>query len=129
MFAIDFVSTVPGMRNAYAVAHPVAPHVERPHLVLVSERAPRAPAPARQRFAALLAGLTCGFVLAALAAVAGGGSPGASLGIAAILGVALIVVLAHARRMTILNRRRTRARRRALRLDGTVISLDAARAA
>jgi peptidoglycan/LPS O-acetylase OafA/YrhL len=116
------------MRNASAVAHPIAPQIERPRLVLVPEPAQRRPAPARQRLAALLAGLICGFVLAALAAVAGGGSPVASLGIAATLGVALVPVLVHARRMTVRDRRRARARRPQP-TDGTVISLDAARAA
>ena len=127
MFARDFVSNVVGMRNASAVALPIAPHVERPHLALVPEMAPRTPTPARQRFAALLAGLICGFVLAALAAVAGGGSPSASLGIAATLGVALVTVLVHARRVTVRKRRRARARQ--TRMNATVISLDAARAA
>ena len=116
------------MRNASAVAHPIAPPAERPRLVVVPEIAPPTPAPARQRFAALLAGLMCGFVLAALAAVAGGGNPRASLGIAATLGVALIAVLVHARRVTVRNRRRARTRR-TRHQGGTVISLDAARAA
>lgn len=129
MFATDFRSNVVGMRNASAVAHPIAPPVERPRLVLVPEMAPRTPAPARQRFAALLAGLVCGFVLAALAAVVGGGSPSASLDIAATLGVTLIVVLVHARRTTVRDRRRTRARQTRRHQDGTVISFDAARAA
>jgi hypothetical protein len=72
--------------------------------------------------------LICGFVLAALAAVAGGGGPGASLGIAATLGLALVAVLVHGRRVTVRNRRLARARRIAHQ-DGTVVSLDAARAA
>lgn len=116
------------MRNASAVAHPIAPRAERPRLVVVPEMAPPTPAPARQRFAALLAGLICGFVLAALAAVVGGGNPRASLGIAATLCVALIVVLVHARRVTVRNRRRARTRR-TRHEGGNVISLDAARAA
>ena len=128
MFDGDFVSNVLFMRNASAVAHPAAPHIERQPLSLVPDMAPRTPAPARQRFAALLAGLICGFVLAALAAAAGGGSPTASLGIAATLGGALIVVLVHARRVAVRNRRRV-ATRQSHRGDGTVISLDAARAA
>jgi hypothetical protein len=128
LFANDFVSNVVGMRNASAVAHPIAPPAERPRLVVVPEMAPPTPAPVRQRFAALLAGLICGFVLAALAAVVGGGNPRASLGIAATLGVALIAVLVHARRVTVRNRRRARTRR-TRHQGGTVVSLDAARAA
>jgi hypothetical protein len=116
------------MRNASAVAHPIAPQIERPRLVLVPAPALRNPAPPRQRLAALLAGLICGFVLAALAAAVGGGSPVASLGIAAMLGGALVLVLAHARRVTVRSRRRARARRPRP-AAGTVISLDAARAA
>ena len=118
------------MRNASAVAHTVAPPNERPCLALVPvpHPSPQPPAPARQRLAALLAGLICGFVLAALAAVAGGGSPGTSLAIAATLGVMLGAILAHARRVTVLNRRRARVRRR--RGDtGTVVALDSVRAA
>jgi hypothetical protein len=116
------------MRNASAVAHFAAPYIERPRLVLVSEPAPRAPAPARERLAALLAGLICGFVLAALAAVLGGGSPATSLGIAATLGVALCVVLVHARRVTIRARKQRRASR-SPHHGAVVFSLDAARAA
>ena len=116
------------MRNASAVAHPVAPTLKRPRLVLVPDRAPRTPAPARQRIAALLAGLICGFVLAALAAIVGGGSPSGSLGIAVSLGLVLVAVLAHARRITVRNRRLARARR-ATPAGTTPISLDAARVA
>lgn len=128
MFANDFVSNVVGMRNASAGAHPIAPPAEGPRLVLVPAMAPRTPAPARQRIAALLAGLICGFVLAALAATVGGGNPRASLAIAAALGVALIMVLVHARRVTIRDRRWARTRR-TQHQDGTAISLDTARAA
>jgi hypothetical protein len=78
--------------------------------------------------AALLAGLICGFALAALAAIVGGGSPAGSLNIAAILGGVLLVVLAHARRVTVRDQRRARARR-APKTGATLISLDAARAA
>ncbi len=116
------------MRNASAVAHPVAHTSKRPHLVLVCHRAPDTPAPLRQRVAALLAGLICGFVLAALAAIVGGGSPGASLGIAASLGTVLVGVLAHARRVTVRTRRLARARR-VTPAETTLVVLDSARAA
>lgn len=128
LFAIDFRSNVRAMRNASAVAHAVAPPSERPRLTLVPDPAPRPPAPARQRLAALLAGLICGFVLAAAAAVAGGGSPAAALAVAGLLAAALAAVLVHARRVTVRNRRRARARH-CEPAGATVISLDAARAA
>ncbi len=116
------------MRNASAVAHPVAPTLERPRLVLVCHRAPGTPAPPRQRIAALLAGLICGFVLAALAAIVGGGSPSAPLGIAVSLGTVLVAVLAHARRVTARTRRLARARR-VTPAETTPVSLDSAQAA
>lgn len=92
------------------------------------DRASRTPAPGRHRLAALLAGLVCGFLLAAFAAVVGGAGPGAPLGIAATLALALVTVLTHARRVTVRDRRAARARH-AGDEGATVISLDTARAA
>ena len=117
------------MRNASAVAHSVTPSTPRPRLVLVPTSTPRPPAPARQRLAALLAGLICGFVLAALAAVTGGGSPAAALAIAALLGLALGLVLIHARRVTVQERRLAQTRARVATPHSNVISIETARAA
>ena len=128
LFAIDFVSNVSGMRNASAHTMSSTPHPQRPRLALVPDGAPRTPAPRRQRLAALLAGLVCGFAMAALAAVVGGAGPGAPLGIAAALAVALVAVLVHARRIAVRDLRAARARR-ARRQGATVTSLDIARAA
>jgi hypothetical protein len=63
-------------------------------------------APTRQGLAALLAGLASGFVLAALAAVLGGGSPVDALTVAAALGVVLAAVLVRCRAMARRARRR-----------------------
>lgn len=116
------------MTNASAFAQPVARATQRPRLVLVPTSTPRPPAPARDRLAALLAGLVCGFVLAALATIVGGGDPAGSLTVAAGFGVALLAVLIHARRVTVRRRRRARSHRTAA-FGGNVIPLDTARAA
>lgn len=116
------------MRNASAFAQPIERAVPRPRLVLVPMSTPHPPASSSHRLAALLAGLVSGFVLAALATVLGGGDPAGSLAVAAGFGVALTGVLIHARRATVLRRRRARARRRSA-LDTNVIPLDTARAA
>ncbi len=119
------------MRNAHASKDSFAPALRRPALTLVGQTAHRRPAPARQRLASLLAGLICGFVLAALAAVVGGGSPGGSLAIAAVLGGVLVIVLAHARRVTVRTRRahRTQCARAVASRSATVVSLNDVRAA
>ena len=102
----------------------MTPSAGRPHLLLVPAPVPPR-APGRQRLAALLAGLTSGFVLAAFAAVLGGGSPAAALTAAAILGVALAAVLARCRAVA----RRARRRRVVVRSRATTVPTRIARAA
>ncbi len=113
LFDRDFGSTVIGMTTATAF-HPAAPpRPVRPHLTLVAPPAPRPLAPRRKRLAALLAGLTSGFLLAALAAVWGGGSPSSALVATQACALALGLVLVHARIVTVRTRRQHRRRQRA----------------
>ena len=111
--------------SSAALPATVTPSARRPHLLLVPPPAPRPPAPARQRLAALLAGLISGFVLAALAALLGGGSPTGALTIAAGLGVLLAAVLVRCRAMA----RRARHRRASTRARATGSPTRIARAA
>ncbi len=103
----------------------MTPSARRPHLLLVPPPAPRPPAPARQRLAALLAGLISGFVLAALATVLGGGNPTGALTIAVGLGVLLAAVLVRCRAMA----RRAQRRRASGRTRATGSPARIARAA
>ena len=109
-----FVSIVLVMRTASAfdIDVPAPAPAARPHLRLVSEPAPAAPTPTsgRQQLAALLAGLSSGFVLAALATTLGGGNPGGSLLVALVCGTLLGLVLVRARVVTVRARRRRRQR-------------------
>lgn len=84
----------------------------RPHLSLVRPSVTRRAAPAHQRLAALLSGLSSGFVLAALAAVWGGGSPRTALAVAASCALGLAGVLVYARVVTVRARRARRSRSR-----------------
>lgn len=121
-----FGSIVVAMRtSSAALPATVTPSARRPHLLLVPPPARRRPAPARQRLATLLAGLISGFVLAALAAVLGGGSPTGPLTIAIGLGVVLVAVLVRCRAVA----RRARRRRISMQARATGSPTRVARAA
>jgi hypothetical protein len=126
LFDGRFGSIVVAMRTSpAALPVTVTPSARRPHLLLVPPPAPRPPAPGRQRLAALLAGLISGFVLAALAALLGGGSPTGALTIAVGLGVVLAAVLVRCRAVA----RRQRHRRAATRSRAAGSPTRVARAA
>ncbi len=100
------------MNSAHAHAHSERHQPIRRHLTLV-EPLPEATAPPRSAaLGALLAGLSSGFVLAALAALFGGGSPAAALAMAAICLIAMAGALGQARRVTVRRRADRRAARR-----------------
>ena len=61
---------------------------------------------------ALLAGLASGFVMAAMAAVAGGGNPGPAVTMAGCCALGMVVALVAARRTTVRRRRALAASRR-----------------
>jgi hypothetical protein len=98
------------MRTASDFATRAAIPPARPRLAVVPDPAPVAPAPRRVRLAALLAGLSSGFVLAALAAATGGGDPGGALALAAASGTLLALVLAWSRHRVVRERRARRPR-------------------
>ena len=109
MFDRGSRSIVVPMRTASAVAPLAGPRTRRPHLVLVTPPPSDRPATRHERLAALLAGLLTGFLLAALAAVAGGGSAAGALTTSAGIGLLLGIVLIRARVVTVRARRRRRA--------------------
>jgi hypothetical protein len=130
LFARRIASIVVSMRTASAFEIPADIPPTRPRLVVVADPEPARPVPGRQRLAALLAGLSSGFVLAALATALGGGDPAASLMVAAAAGVLLAAVLVRARVLAVRARRRRAARARAaLRAAARVPASGAAAAA
>jgi hypothetical protein len=122
-------SIVVFMRTTTASLPSAPPRAERPHLRLVPSRATCRPAPVHQRLAALLSGLLSGFVLAALAAVWGGGSPRVALIVAAACAVFLAGVLAYARAVTVRAQRARRHRAARVPESDAVTSTQLARAA
>ena len=115
------------MRNASAVAHaPIGLRTSshrRPHLTLVPTPAAASPPPLSVRMAALLAGLVCGFAVAGVAAVLGGGRPTGELVAMMVLAVPLAATLVRARVVTVRARRARQVGRTAV--SGTVAPLGA----